>query len=30
MLVMNEASARGIDLKIDVVFLWDLPTEVSG
>ena len=28
MQVLNEASARGIDLKINVVFLWELPQEV--
>ena len=27
---MNEASARGIDLKINVVFLWDLPKETAS
>ena len=30
LLVLNEASARGLDLKINVVFLWDLPTETAS
>ena len=30
LVVMNEASARGIDLKINVVFLWDLPKETAS
>jgi len=30
LLVLNEASARGIDLKINVVFLWDLPLETAS
>ena len=30
LLVLNAASARGLDLKINVVFLWDLPEETAA